>query len=977
MKRELLLLLVALLPMVASSYDVQIDGIYYDFSGDNATVTYQKYQNDYYVSDYSGEVVIPESVTYGGKTYSVTSIGYRAFYGCSGLTSVTIPNSVTSIGEEAFRGCTSLTSVTIPNSVTSIGTSLTSITIGNSVTSIGYRAFSGCTSLTSVTIPNSMTSIGSQAFYGTGWYKAQPNGILYLDNWLIGYKETKPTGNVAINSGTRGIANAAFKDCSGLTAFDCCTSLTSITIGNSVTSIGYRAFSGCTSLTSVTIPNSVTSIGSCAFLDCKGLTSVTIPNSVTSIGGGAFSYCTSLTSMTIPNSVTSIGGEAFRGCTSLTSVTIPNSVTSIGSCAFQGCSSLTSITIPNSVTSIRDFAFSYCSSLTSITIPNSVTSIGSCAFYDCSGLTSVTIPNSVTSIGNYAFDGCSSLKKTIWLTNTPPSGYTNVKGTINYVSNEQYSGLSNTIIYPFLSSMFEVNGVCYVPVNPSERTCDPIDCRHNETAAHLNIASTVSYKGITMHVNKVQPYFCYKNPFVQTLNCDYEGEICNYAFSGCTNLYSLTLGKKVSSIGVCSFQGCSSLASVTIPDSVSTLGNYAFSGCSSLASVRLGNNIKSLGSYVFQNCGIPAISIPASVNSINNYAFSGCTKLKTIIIANRDNELSLGSNDSSPLFSDCPLDSVYIGGNINYNTSSSYGYSPFYRNTSLRMVVIADKETEVSPNEFYGCTNLQNFTIGDGVTSFGNWAFSGCTSLKRLSFGSHLASIGKEAFSDCSSVIEIVSKAVTPPSCGTQALDDINKWECTLTVPKGSLASYQQAEQWKEFFFINEGNGEEPPVIPDPEKCATPTISYVNGKLVFDSETEDVVFHSSITDTDIASYLNKEISLSATYTITVYATKAGYENSNVATATLCWIDAEPRSEGLEEDAVTEIKALPVLIQAQAGFINVQGLEAGTEVSAYNTSGMLLDTIVSGQDTATLRTKIPAGSTAIVKIGQRAIKVMVK
>ena len=156
MKRELLLLLVALLPMVASSYDVQIDGIYYDFSGDNATVTYQKYQNDYYVSDYSGEVVIPESVTYGGKTYSVTSIGYRAFYGCSGLTSVTIPNSVTSIGEEAFRGCTSLTSVTIPNSVTSIGnyafdccTSLTSITIGNSVTSIGYRAFSGCTSLTS------------------------------------------------------------------------------------------------------------------------------------------------------------------------------------------------------------------------------------------------------------------------------------------------------------------------------------------------------------------------------------------------------------------------------------------------------------------------------------------------------------------------------------------------------------------------------------------------------------------------------------------------------------------------------------------------------------------------------------------------------------------------------------------------------------------------------------------------------------
>ena len=162
------------------------------------------------------------------------------------------------------------------------------------------------------------------------------------------------------------------------------------------------------------------------------------------------------------------------------------------------------------------------------------------------------------------------------------------------------------------------------------------------------------------------------------------------------------------------------------------------------------------------------------------------------------------------------------------------------------------------------------------------------------------------------------------------------------------------------------------------QKCATPTISYVNGKLVFDCETEDVVFHSSITDTDIASYLSKEISLSATYTITVYATKAGYENSDVATATLCWIDQQPSTEGIvDEDAVTEIKALPVLIQAQAGFITLQGLEAGTEVSAYNTSGMLLDTIISSQDTATLRTKLPAGSTAIVNIGQRAVKVMVK
>ena len=160
--------------------------------------------------------------------------------------------------------------------------------------------------------------------------------------------------------------------------------------------------------------------------------------------------------------------------------------------------------------------------------------------------------------------------------------------------------------------------------------------------------------------------------------------------------------------------------------------------------------------------------------------------------------------------------------------------------------------------------------------------------------------------------------------------------------------------------------------------CATPTISYANGKLTYKCETEDAVCQSTITDTDIASYSGNEVDLTVTYTITVYATREGYANSDTITATLCWIEAVPYMEGLEEDP-TQIttKALPVLIQAQAGFITVQGLEAGTEISAYNTSGMLLDTIISSQDTATLRTKLHAGSTAIVKIGDKAVKVMVK
>ena len=297
MKYFLRILLAAVLGMVASvasAEDFSVDGIYYKITSSTTpytvAVTFRGNYCDSYDNEYAGSVTIPESVTYSGKTYRVTSIGNSAFRGCTGLTSVTIPESVTEIGVCAFLDCTGLTSVTIPESVTSIGSG----------------AFGSCTGLTSVTIPESVTFVGNDAFYGTAWYDNQSDGVVYAGKVAYTYKGTMPDNTeIVLEEGTLGIGGSAFYDCTGLT---------SITIPGSVTSIGYEAFHGCSGLTSVTIPESVTSIGGEAFYGCSGLTSVTIPESVTSIGGGAFSRCTGLTSVTIPNSVTSIGDDAFWKC---------------------------------------------------------------------------------------------------------------------------------------------------------------------------------------------------------------------------------------------------------------------------------------------------------------------------------------------------------------------------------------------------------------------------------------------------------------------------------------------------------------------------------------------------------------------------------------------------------------------------------------------------------------------------------------
>ena len=799
-------------------------------------------------------VTIPDSVTSIGETAfwkctaltsvtipnRVATIGGRAFMECSSLTSITIPDSVTSIGFAAFSNCGSLASVTLPKGIASISESafadchsLTSVTIPDSVTLIGNGAFARCDGLTSVTIPASVTGIGDYAFDGCA---------KLTDVYYGGTAAQWETVEIGIRNDPLRSANIHFNGGEDEWRYDEATKtlyitgsgpmknygdpndrpwsqyteeIQSVIIENGITSIGSTAFYFCTSLTSATIPDSVTSVEQYAFRGDASLKDVyyggdeaqweaitlgngndPLRNATIHFNGGEegvtwrydeatktlyitgsgpmddydfatgtgassapwVAYAGEMQSLVIADGITSIGNYAFYRCKALTGeLKIPASVTSIGEQAFYGCSGLTNAAIPDGVTSIAYSSFAFCSGLTNVTIPNSVTSIANDAFRDTS-LTSVTIPDGVTSIGNYVFVGCESLTS-VTLSNSVTRIGASSFYSCNNLTDVYYSGTETEWNAISIGARNEPLTTANIHFNSSGEEGEP--WRYDEATKTLYITGSGPMEDYASFTDI--PWYQYKEEIQSVVIENGITSIGKSAFYDCSGLTSVTIPDSVTSIGKYAFCYCTSLTSMTIPDSITSIDNSAFRNCTGLTSIMIPNSVTSIGTEVFYSCNsLTSVTIPNGVTNIGDMMFYNCFKLTSVTIPN--SVTSIGVQAFLQCFS---LTSVTIPDSV-----TSIGNSAFRYCSGLTSIMIPNSVTHIGDFAFDGCNNLTSVTIPNSVTSIGNQAFFNCINLSDIYYGGtetqwNAITIGTDAIPDTATIHynsrtrSVVSKAGT------------------------------------------------------------------------------------------------------------------------------------------------------------------------------------------------------------------------
>ena len=483
----------------------------------------------------------------------------------------------------------------------------------------------------SLVIPASVKRIDSRAFHETDWYKAQPDGLVYVEHWLYAYKGTLPEDvhELAIREGTVAISDSALVGLS---------TLTGVTIPDSVTTIGDSAFRA-SGLVNVTIPGSVTTIGDSAFRNCYELQSITVPSGVKTVGASAFSSCRKLESVTIGEGVTTISEDVFSYCTALSSVTIKEGVETIGSQAFSNCVALTSITLPNSLTSVHSSAFTGCRGITSATLPTTAINglpkanletvvisggenLGNKAFYNCTTLSSVTLPEGLKTIGNEAFYGCSkltSIKIPASVTTIGANAFKVTESSEVILKEVYYAGkIADWCKLSGLTNLLKTGRTIYIK---NDRN------RDTKVTEWLTISAS-QLAGVTSLSESVFAGFS----SLRTVTLpDGLKSIGKKAFNNCEELTSVTIPEGVESIGADAFHACMKLTDINLPDSITSIGTGAFYACNSLKTITIPKGVTTISTTAFYSCGnLEKVIIPDTVTNIETMAFLLCRSLTTI-----------------------------------------------------------------------------------------------------------------------------------------------------------------------------------------------------------------------------------------------------------------------------------------------------------------------------------------------------------
>ncbi len=606
--------------------------------------------------------------------------------------------------------------------------------------------------------------------------------------------------------------------------------------------------------------------------------------------------------------------------------------------------------------------YKYKDKIKKIIINEGIEYIGETSFLHCETAESVEIPKSVKTVGQQAFFGCLGLQAVY------------IKDLKSYldISYVKSSYFSNPLTY---AHHLYLDGLEVKEITFPESMTKIKDCV-------LSGGSEISSITLPSTIKSIGDYSFLECKAITSIKLPSSISTIGVAsFEGCSGLKSIELPNCLELINKSLFAGCSSLIKISIPENVSTIENNAFANCCGLISVEIPNKVTIIKYDAFRECSaLESINIPNSVIKIENQVFQYCKGLKSVNLP--DGLKSIGSN----CFDGCSnLSSIRIPDGV-----EKIERNTFMGCNNLVKVEIGTNVKTIGDFAFLNCNNIKSLDIPDGVTEIGKNAFDGCASLLTLSLSKELKIISTSAFWGCSALKEIIlpekleyiyadaftycqfnkvtSLSATPPYAHENAFPDYN---IPLYVPLESINSYQETSPWNKFKELKSTSGENTEF-----KCKKPTIKYSKGLLTFECETSDVVFMSKIKDDDIRDYSLDKVQLGVTYNISVYATKEGYNNSDVATATLCWIDQQPTTEGIT-NGIANVPARAIMIQSEGGMITVSGANEGEHISIYEANGQQAGATICQNGASTIATTIPTGSIAIVKVGEKSVKVIMK